>query len=158
MISMVDRTYSVRPSEVATRWYLVDAQGQTLGRLAANVARLLRGKHKAIYSPHLNTGDHVIVVNVRGIRVTGKKMDDKVYTSYTGYPGGLRKRTYAELVRRHPALPLRHAVAGMLQHSTLGRSQLKRLKLYPDATHPHQAQQPVPIRFGARGAIEIIGH
>ncbi len=154
----MDRTYTARPPEVIPRWYLVDADGQTLGRLAANLARVLRGKHKSIYTPHLNTGDHVIVINARGLRVTGKKMEDKVYTSFTGYPGGLRSRTYADVARRHPAFPLRHAVAGMLQHGTLGKAQLKRLKIYADTVHPHQAQQPVPIRFGARGAIETLGH
>src|SRR5437773_1416058 len=120
------KTYSAKPSELKASWYIVDASGQTLGRLAANVAKILRGKHKPIYTPHLNTGDHVIVVNVKGIRVTGKKDTDKIYTSYTGYPGGLRKRAYGSMVERHPTFPFRHAVSGMLQHGTLGKAQLRR--------------------------------
>lgn len=154
---LAQRTYTARPKELTSRWYVVDAGGQTLGRLAANVARLLRGKHKPGFTPHLNMGDHVIVINANGIRVTGKKIVGKVYTSYTGYPGGLRKRTYGEMTQRKPTHPLRHAVAGMLQHGTLGEEQLKRLLVYAGATHPHQAQQPVPIRFGARGEVEVVG-
>ena len=151
------KTYSAKPSELKPSWYIMDASGQTLGRLAANVARLLRGKHKAVYTPHLNSGDHVIVVNVKGIRVTGKKPTDKVYTSYTGYPGGLRKRAYGDMAQRHPAYPFKHAVAGMLQHGTLGKAQLRRLKVYSGDAHPHKAQQPVAIKFGSRGEIEVIG-
>ncbi len=154
---MKQKTYSARPADLKPRWLLVDAQGQTLGRLAANVARLLRGKHKPDYTPHLNTGDHVIVVNAGGLRVTGKKVETKIYTSYTGYPGGLRKTTYGDLARRYPTAPFRHAVRGMLQHGTLGTEQLKRLKIYAGATHPHQSQQPVPIAFGAKGEIKEVG-
>ena len=151
------KTYTAKPSEITASWYIIDASGQTLGRLAANVAKVLRGKHKPMYTPHLNTGDHVIVVNVKGIRVTGKKMTDKIYTSYTGYPGGLRKRAYGDMVVRHPTYPFRHAVSGMLQHGTLGKEQLRRLKVYAGDAHPHKAQQPVPIRFGSKGDIEVIG-
>ena len=157
MAEHASKTYSARPPDLSPRWYLVDASGQTLGRLAANVARLLRGKHKPQFTPHLNSGDHVIVVNVKGIRVTGKKTTDKVYTSYTGYPGGLRKRAYGDMVTRHPTFPFRHAVEGMLQRSTLGHDQLKRLKVYAGEAHPHSAQQPVRIRFGSHGEIETIG-
>jgi large subunit ribosomal protein L13 len=151
------KTYSAKPSEITASWYIVDANGQTLGRLAANVAKVLRGKHKPTYTPHLNTGDHVIVVNVKGIRVTGKKVTDKIYTSYTGYPGGLRKRAYGDMVVKHPTHPFRHAVGGMLQHGTLGKAQLSRLKVYVGDAHPHKAQQPVPIKFSATGEIEVIG-
>ena len=151
------KTYSAKPSELKPSWYIIDARGQTLGRLAANVARLLRGKHKPIYTPHLNSGDHVIVVNVKGIRVTGKKLTDKIYTSYSGYPGGLTKRAYGDVAERHPTYPFRHAVAGMLQHGTLGKAQLRRLKIYSGDAHPHKAQQPVPIKFSTRGEIEVIG-
>ncbi len=151
------KTYTARPADLAPRWYLVDARGQTLGRLAANLARLLRGKHKPIYTPHLNTGDHLVVINAAAVRVTGKKVQDKIYTSYTGYPGGLRKRAYGDMANRHPTFPLQHAVSGMLQHGTLGTDQLKRLKVYAGEAHPHAAQQPVPIRFGRRGEIEIVG-
>jgi large subunit ribosomal protein L13 len=151
------KTYSAKPSELKTNWYVVDARGQTLGRLAANVAKILRGKHKPTYTPHLNTGDCVIVINVKGIRVTGKKPTDKVYTSYTGYPGGLRKRAYEDMTQRHPTYPFRHAVAGMLQHGTLGKAQLRRLKVYSGDAHPHKAQQPVAIKFSTQGEIEEIG-
>src|SRR5689334_1700772 len=150
------KTYSAKPSELTASWYVVDASGQTLGRLAANVARLLRGKHKPEYTPHLNSGDHVIVVNVKGLRVTGKKVTDKVYTSYTGYPGGLRSRAYGDMVKRHPTFPFRHAVQGMLQRGTLGHDQLERLKVYAGEAHPHGAQRPVRIRFGSRGEVETI--
>jgi large subunit ribosomal protein L13 len=151
------KTYSAKPSELKPAWYLVDASGQTLGRLAANVARVLRGKHKPMYTPHLNTGDHVIVVNVKAIRVTGKKPEDKFYTSFTGYPGGLRKRAYGDMVKRHPTFPFKHAVSGMLQHGTLGKAQLGRLKVYSGDAHPHKAQKPVAIKFSTRGEIEVIG-
>jgi len=151
------KTYSAKPSEITPSWYIIDANGQTLGRLAANVAKVLRGKHKPTYTPHLNTGDHVIVVNVKGIRVTGKKVTDKIYTSYTGYPGGLRKRAYGDMVVKHPTHPFRHAVSGMLQHGTLGKAQLSRLKVYSGDAHPHKAQQPVAIKFTATGEIEVIG-
>lgn len=151
------KTYSARASEIRHAWYLVDADGLTLGRLAANIARILRGKHKPTYTPHLNTGDHVVVVNASRLRVTGKKGEDKVYTRFTGYPGGLRKRTYNELVRLDATAPLQHAVRGMLQHNTLGDDMLKRLRIYPGPQHRHTAQQPVRIRFGAKGEIEVIG-
>jgi len=154
---MTQKTYSARPKDLTPRWLLVDAQGQTLGRLAANVARLLRGKHKPDFTPHLNTGDHVIVVNAGGLRVTGKKVGTKVYTSFTGYPGGLRSQTYGDLARRAPTAPFRHAVRGMLQHGTLGTEQLKRLKVYAGPTHPHQSQQPVAIAFGALGEVKEVG-
>ena len=151
------KTYSAKPSELDKKWLLIDAQGLVLGRLASIIAMRLRGKHKPTYTPHLNTGDHVIVVNVKGIRVTGKKVTDKIYTSYSGYPGGLRKRAYGDMVVKHPTHPFRHAVSGMLQHGTLGKAQLSRLKVYVGDAHPHKAQQPVPIRFGSKGDIEVIG-
>lgn len=151
------KTYTARPSDIKPEWYLVDADGQTLGRLAANVAKVLRGKHKPTYTPHLNTGDHVIVINAKGIRVTGKKITEKIYTSYTGYPGGLRKVAYGDQLVKHPTFPFQHAVAGMLQHGTLGKAQLSRLKIYTGEAHPHVAQRPKPIKFGARGEIEVIG-
>jgi large subunit ribosomal protein L13 len=157
MTGVGSKTYTARPSELHPQWYLVDANGQTLGRLATNVARLLRGKHKPTYTPHLNTGDHVIVINVKGVRVTGKKMTDKVYTSYTGYPGGLRSRAYGDMVQKKPTYPFTHAVSGMLQHGTLGKEQLKRLKVYAGDAHPHSAQRPVRITFGPHGEIKPIG-
>src|SRR2546421_1924151 len=110
------KTYSAKPSELTASWYIVDASGQTLGRLAANVAKILRGKHKPIYTPHLNTGDHVIVVNVKRTRVTGKKPTEKAYTPDTGYPGALRKRAYGSIVERQPTYPFRHPVQRTHQH------------------------------------------
>jgi large subunit ribosomal protein L13 len=151
------KTFSARPSDLKADWYLIDADGQTLGRLAANVAKVLRGKHKPTYTPHLNSGDHVIVVNAKGIRVTGKKVKEKIYTRYTGYPGGLRKQAYGDAVVKRPTFPFEHAVAGMLQHGTLGKAQLSRLKVYAGDAHPHVAQRPVPIRFGEKGEIEVLG-
>ena len=151
------RTYSARAKDLDPRWYLVDADGQTLGRLASNIARVLKGKHKPTYTPHLNSGDFVVVVNARRVRVTGAKRSDKTYERYSGYPGGLRSRTFEEMIERKPEEPLREAVRGMLQHNTLGADMLKRLKVYADAEHKQQAQKPVPIKFNAKGDIEVIG-
>lgn len=146
------RTFSLRPS-TTERWWLVDAQGQTLGRLAVNVARVLRGKHRADFTPHVLSGDHVVVVNAARVVVTGRKRTDKIYDRYTGYPGGRRERTYEELLERNPSEPLRQAVRGMLQHNTLGEAQAKHLKVYPGPEHPHQAQRPVSIHFGEHGEV-----
>ena len=153
----MSRTYSPRAAEITPRWYLVDADGQTLGRLASNSARVLKGKHKPTYAPHVNTGDFVVVINASRVRVTGRKRTDKVYTRYTGYPGGLRTRTYEELSSRSPEEPLRNAVRGMLQRNTLGGGMLKRLRIYSGPQHRQRAQQPTPIRFNDKGDIEIIG-
>src|SRR5438445_11212915 len=150
---MTQVTFQATPGTVETRWYLVDARGQTLGRLAVNVARVLRGKHRPQYTPHLNTGDHVIVVNARDIVVTGRKRTEKRYDRYSGYPGGRRVRTYEEAMSRNPNFPLRHAVRGMLQHNTLGADMLRRLRVYGGPEHAHAAQQPQPISFGELGEV-----
>src|SRR5213082_1712657 len=113
------KTYSAKPSEITPTWYIIDANGQTLGRLASNVAKVLKGKHKPTYTPHLNTGDHVIVINASRVLVTGSKADGKVYTRYTGYPSGLRRRTLRHQQELDPAFPIRNAVRGMLQRNTL---------------------------------------
>ncbi|HVB77421.1 MAG TPA: 50S ribosomal protein L13 [Candidatus Nitrosotalea sp.] len=136
-------------------WYLVDATGIPLGRLASCVAKILKGKHKPIYSLHLNTGDHVVVINAARVVATGAKMDDKMYTRYSGYPGGLRSRSLREQMDKDPTFPLQHAVRGMLPNNTLGTSQLKRLRVFAGAEHEHQAQTPRPITFNAKGDIEI---
>jgi large subunit ribosomal protein L13 len=154
---MSTRTYSAKAGELHPTWYLVDADGQTLGRLASNVARVLKGKHKPIYTPHMNTGDFVVVVNAARVRVTGSKRTTKTYDSYSGYPGGLTVRTFDEVMARKPEEPLREAVRGMLQHNTLGAQMLKRLKVYGGPEHQQAAQQPQPIRFNAKGDIEAIG-
>jgi large subunit ribosomal protein L13 len=147
------RTFQPRAGSVPSQWYLVDARGQTLGRLAVNIARLLRGKHRPQYTPHLNTGDHVVVINAQDIVVTGRKRTLKTYDRYSGYPGGRRARTFEDAQERNPAVPLHHAVRGMLQHNTLGADMLKRLKVYGGSEHKHAAQQPQPIRFGDLGEI-----
>ena len=151
------RTYTPRAAEVKASWYVVDADGQTLGRLASNIAKILKGKHKPSYTPHLLTGDFVVVVNAERVHVTGKKRSQKTYERYSGYPGGLHSRTLAEQISRRPEEPLREAVRGMLQHNTLGGEMLKRLKVYAGADHRHQAQQPQPIKFNDKGEIEVIG-
>lgn len=149
-------SYQPRAGSVPAQWYLVDARGQTLGRLAVNLARVLRGKHRPQFTPHLNTGDHVVVINARDIVVTGRKRTLKTYDRYSGYPGGRRVRTFEETVERDPTYPLAHAVRGMLQHNTLGADMAKRLRVYAGSEHKHAAQRPQPIRFGDLGEI-IVG-
>ena len=151
------KTYTPKAGELKPAWYVVDADGQTLGRLASNVAKVLKGKHKAEYTPHLNTGDFMVVINAERIHVTGDKRAKKTYERYSGYPGGLRSRTFEEQIARRPEEPLREAVRGMLQHNTLGGEMLKRLKVYAGAEHKQQAQQPQPIKFNDKGEIEVIG-
>jgi large subunit ribosomal protein L13 len=151
------KTYTPKASELKPTWYVVDADGQTLGRLASNIAKVLKGKHKAEYTPHLNTGDFIVVINAERIHVTGNKRAQKTYERYSGYPGGLRSRTFEEQIARRPEEPLREAVRGMLQHNTLGGEMLKRLKVYAGAEHKQQAQQPQPIKFNDKGEIEVIG-
>jgi large subunit ribosomal protein L13 len=151
------KTYTPKASELKPTWYVVDADGQTLGRLASNIAKVLKGKHKAEYTPHLNTGDFMVVINAERIHVTGNKRAQKTYERYSGYPGGLRSRTFEEQIARRPEEPLREAVRGMLQHNTLGGEMLKRLKVYAGAEHKQQAQQPQPIKFNDKGEIEVIG-
>jgi large subunit ribosomal protein L13 len=153
----MQKTYSPTASDLKPEWYLVDADGQTLGRLASNIAKVLRGKHKPGYAPHVNTGDFVVVVNARRVRVTGNKAHDKMYKRYSGYPGGLKERSFEKQIVRRPEQPLTDAVKGMLQHNTLGAQMLKRLKVYADGTHGQQAQQPKLIKFNDKGEMETIG-
>lgn len=152
---MSQRTWNASPATVTTSWYLVDARGQTLGRLAANIARVLRGKHRPQFTPHVNTGDHVIVINARDIVVTGRKRTLKVYDRYSGYPSGRHQRTFEEQLARDPTYPIMHAVRGMLQHNTLGADMLRRLRVYAGSEHRHAAQQPQPITFGDLGEIIV---
>lgn len=148
------KTYFATAKDADQQWYLVDAAGQSMGRLATNIARVLRGKHRPQYTPHINSGAHVVVVNADKIAFTGAKgLGGKVYRRYTGYPGGLRERTVAESMAVDPTFPLRHAIRGMLQHNTLGRDMLTRVRIYAGATHPHEAQQPVAVTFGPLGEI-----
>ena len=134
------KTYSTRASEIRREWHVIDASGRTLGRLAAEVARLLKGKHKPMYAPHLDVGDFVIVINAAKVRVTGAKAQGKIYYSHSGYPGGLKSITLGKLLETHPTRAIEHAVKGMLPHNRLGRVMFRKLKLYARATHPHQAQ------------------
>lgn len=150
---MTQTTYQARPGTLPQQWYLVDARGQTLGRLAVNIARVLRGKHRPQFTPHINAGEHVIVINARDLVVTGRKRTLKTYDRYSGYPSGRRERTYEEAVERDPRFPLVHAVRGMLQHNTLGDEQLKRLRVYAGERHRHEAQRPQRIVFGDLGEI-----
>ncbi len=136
------KTHSTKPSEIERQWYVVDAEGQTLGRLASEIAKILKGKHKPIYAPNLDTGDFVIVVNAEKVHVTGRKMDQKLYHRHSGYPGGLKSITLREQLSRHPTRVIRSAVRGMLPHNRLGRSMLRKLKVYAGDSHPHAAQEP----------------
>jgi large subunit ribosomal protein L13 len=136
------KSYMARPLEVERRWYVVDAEGQTLGRLAAEIARVLRGKSKPQYTPHVDTGDFVVVVNAERIVVTGRKAEQKVYRRHSGYPGGLKTTSYEQLLERQPTEILRKAVKGMMPKTRLARQQLRKLKIYAGPEHPHAAQSP----------------
>jgi large subunit ribosomal protein L13 len=143
------RTFVAKPKDAASQrqWWVVDAQGQSLGRVASRVASLLRGKHKPSFTPHVDMGDFVIVVNATQIKVTGAKADQKLYYRHSSYPGGITQRTYSELLAKKPDAPLTLAVRGMLPKNVLGRQLIKKLKVYPTAQHPHAAQQPQALTF-----------
>ena len=144
---MTVKTYNAKPGEVARDWYLVDAEGQTLGRLATRIAETLRGKGKPQYTPHVDTGDFVVVVNAEKIAVTGNKLDQKQYYRHSGYPGGLRTRSLREQLDRRPTEVLRVAVKGMLPKNRLAAKQLNKLKIYAGPEHPHDAQAPKPLKL-----------
>ncbi|MDP2602671.1 MAG: 50S ribosomal protein L13 [Deltaproteobacteria bacterium] len=131
------------------RWYVVDAQGKILGRMATEIARVLRGKHKPVFTPNVDAGDFVIVVNARGVKLSGKKLDKKVYYRHTEYPGGIRERTAAKMLAQSPEELVRLAVKGMLPKNRLSRKLVTKLKVYPDAQHPHDAQKPQPLAIDA---------
>ena len=135
-------TYMAKPADVESKWWVIDAEGQVLGRVAAEVATLLRGKHKPTFTPHVNCGDHVIIINADKIILTGHKLDQKLYKRYSGYPGGLRQTTYRVLMQTHPERALESAVKGMLPHTRLGRAMMKKCRIYASPDHPHQAQMP----------------
>ncbi len=143
----MQKTYMAKPDQVERTWHLVDAEGQNLGRLASRVASILRGKHKAIYTPHLDTGDFVIVVNAEKVNLTGKKLDRKLYRRHSGYIGGLKEKTYRRFMEDDPVGVIVKAVRGMLPHNSLGRAMLKKLKVYAGPEHPHKAQQPKKLEF-----------
>jgi len=136
------KTYSPSGKDIDRQWYIVDADDKVLGRLATEIARVLRGKHKPIDTPHLDMGDHVIVINAKRVRVTGKKAEQKVYYRHTGYPGGIKSTPFSRMIQEHPDRVLKKAVWGMLPHNSLGRKMLKKLKVYAGVDHRHSAQQP----------------
>ncbi len=139
------KTYTARESEIDRRWFVVDAAGQALGRLAARIARVLEGKHKPAYQPNLDTGDHVIVLNASRIAVTSDKLESKLYIRHSGFPQGYKEETLGHLLGRRPEEVIRRAVKGMLPHTRLGAQQLRKLKIYAGSDHPHQAQRPEPL-------------
>jgi large subunit ribosomal protein L13 len=146
------KTYSPKPEHIERRWYVVDASGVVLGRLASEVATILRGKHKPMYAPHMDTGDHVVVVNADKIELTGNKGEDKYAYRHSGYPGGIRAVKYKDLMSARPVAAVEKAVRGMLPKNTLGRQMLKKLHVVPGPEHPHQAQAPVALALGERPA------
>lgn len=145
------KTYSTKASDIKRSWWVLDASGRTLGRLASEAAKLLKGKHKPIYAPHMDTGDFVIVINAAKVRVTGKKAKEKIYYWHSQYPGGLKSSTFAKMLETHPTRVIERAVKGMLPHNRLGRAMMRRLKVYPADSHPHQAQVGTKVEKGDLG-------
>jgi len=143
------KTFSAKPDEVRRDWYVVDATGKTLGRLSSEIARRLRGKHKPEYTPHVDTGDYIVVVNAEKIRVTGNKLKDKMYYRYTGYVGNLRSMPLEKLLEEAPERVLQYAVKGMLPRNSLGRKMLSKLRVFAGPNHKHEAQQPLPLDINA---------
>lgn len=141
------KSYIAKPAEVERKWYVIDAEDKTLGKIAAEVASILRGKKKPIYTPHVDTGDYVIVINAEKVRVTGKKEEQKIYKSHSSYPGGLKETTLRELRAKKPEEIIRHAVKGMMPKGKLGRQMFKKLKVYAGPEHPHTAQNPEEWTF-----------
>lgn len=142
------RTYTATPKDIEHRWFVVDAEGMVLGRLAAEVAKIIRGKHKPMYTPHMDTGDNVIVINAAKVRVTGRKAEQKKYFRHTGYMGHERLTPFASMIEKHPERVIEKAVFGMLPKTTLGRQKLRlKLRVYPGAEHPHVAQQPTVLNL-----------
>jgi large subunit ribosomal protein L13 len=142
------KTYSPKPRDIERRWYVIDASGAVLGRLATEAAAILRGKHKPIFAPHMDTGDHVIVINAKDIQLTGGKHETKVAYRHSGYPGGLTETKYGKLLAEKPAFAVEKAIKGMLPHNRLGRQMASKLKVYAGATHRHEAQKPQPLALG----------
>jgi large subunit ribosomal protein L13 len=144
------KTFSAKPHEVNHDWIVIDAADKVLGRLATEIARRLRGKHKPIYTPHVDTGDYIVIVNVDKLRITGNKLENKIYYRHSGYPGGIYETSFAKMQARFPGRPLEKAVKGMLPKGPLGYAMLKKLKIYAGATHPHTAQQPIQLDIGVK--------
>lgn len=142
----MQKTFLPKDKDIERKWHLIDAQGKVLGRLASRIATILRGKDKPLFTPHMDLGDGVIVVNASKVSVTGRKTKDKLYTRYSGYPSGLKVKNLEEMLRRNPAQVLIHAVKGMLPKGPLGRRMIKKLKVYSGSEHPHKAQMPEPLK------------
>jgi large subunit ribosomal protein L13 len=145
---MTAKTYTPRPRDIERNWYVVDADGAVLGRLASEVASILRGKHKPMFAPHMDTGDHVIIVNAAGVRMTGNKAEQKVYYRHSGFPGGIREQPYSKLLVERPTLVVEKAIRGMLPKTRLGRQMISKLAVYAGPEHPHQAQKPKLLALG----------
>ncbi|AKX44657.1 50S ribosomal protein L13 [Thiopseudomonas alkaliphila] len=141
------KTFTAKPETVKRDWYVVDAAGQTLGRLATEIASRLRGKHKPEYTPHVDAGDYIVVINAEQVRVTGKKTSDKIYYSHTGFPGGIKEISFEKLIAKAPERVIENAVKGMLPNNPLGRAMYRKLKVYAGAEHPHTAQQPQELKI-----------
>ena len=141
------KTYSAKPGDIERSWYIVDADGQTLGRMASQIASILRGKHKPIFTPHMDCGDYVIVVNAEKVHVTGNRLDDKMYYRHSGYPGGLKQTPLREMLKTKPERVIEEAVRRMLPKNNLGRHMLKKLRVYAGPEHQHEAQNPEPLEF-----------
>ena len=141
------KTYTAKPKDIERKWFLVDAEGEILGRLASKVADILRGKNKVIYTPHMDTGDFVVVINAEKVMVTGKKADQKEYQRFSGYPGGKKEIPFKRMLRTHPERIIERAVRGMIPHNKLGRKIFKKLKVYAGPDHPHQSQRPEPLKI-----------
>ena len=148
-------TYAPKKSEIERTWHLVDAEGLVLGRMATEIATILRGKHKATYAPHIDTGDHVIVINADKVVLTSGKAQRKMVYRHTGFPGGIRSDTYGELLSKKPAEIVRQSIRGMVPKNRLGRQQMSKLQVYAGPTHPHQAQKPVPLEIEHARAKEV---
>ena len=141
------KTFVTKPLEIERKWYVVDAEGQTLGRLATKIATTLRGKHKPIYDPSVDCGDFVVVINAEKIHVTGRRLDQKKYYKHSGYPGGLREINLRDQLAKHPTRPITAAVKGMLPKNKLGNAMIKKMKVYAGSEHPHEAQQPIQLEL-----------
>lgn len=141
------KTFMQKKENIERKWYVIDAEGKTLGRLATKAAHILRGKHKPTYTPHVDCGDYVIVINAEKVNLTGKKLEDKKYYNHSGYPGGLRERNAKEMIEKYPEEMIERAVKGMLPHNSLGRAMGKKLFVYRDANHKHEAQKPIALEI-----------
>ena len=139
------KSFIAKPQEIERKWYVIDAEGKTLGRLASQAAAILRGKNKPIFTPHVDCGDYVIIINAEKVAVTGKKKHDKIYKRHTGYPGGLRELNFEQMMEKHPTEVVRHAIKGMMPKGKLGRQMFKKLKVYAGPEHNHAAQKPEPL-------------